>query len=163
MKINQSQKLEIARSHVDDGVPIFELAKKWKYDVGKLKYFCRLYQLYGPSAFEDNGAKRVYRREEKLDAVKRFLSGESEYSIGLAMMLPTPETVRDWAALYKKGGEAALKDTHSRSHYLLHEDRLDRVAGRKLMERLEYLEAENQYLKKLYALTPVGRGRSAKK
>jgi hypothetical protein len=25
MKINQSQKLEIARSHVDDGVPIFEL------------------------------------------------------------------------------------------------------------------------------------------
>ena len=47
MKINQSQKLEIARQHVDEGVPIFELAKKWKYDVGKLKYFCRLYKFYG--------------------------------------------------------------------------------------------------------------------
>ena len=163
MKINQSQKLEIARQHVDEGVPIFELAEKWKYDVGKLKYFCRLYKLYGASAFEDGGAKRVYKREEKLDAVKRFLSGESEYSIGLCMRLPTPETVRDWAALYKKGGESAIRDTHGRSHCLLREDRLDRVAGKKLMERMKCLEAENAYLKKLYALTPAGRGRSRRK
>jgi transposase-like protein len=147
MKTSQSQKLEIARSRVDDGVPVFELAKKWEHDVGKLKRFCGLYELYGPSAFEDNGAKRVCRREEKLDAVRRFLSGESEYSIGLAMMLPAPETVRDWAALHRKGGEAALKGTHGRSHRLLREDGLDRVAGRKLMERLECLEAENQCLK----------------
>ena len=91
--------------------------------------------------------KRVYKREEKLDVVERLLSGESEHSIGLGMRLPTPEAVRDWAALYKKGGESAIRDTHGRSHRPLREDWLDRVAGKKLMERMKYLEAENAYLK----------------
>jgi hypothetical protein len=76
--------------------------------------------------------------------VKKFLSGESKHSIKLVIMLPKPETLRDWAVLCKKGGEAALKDDCSRNHYLLHEGRLDRVGSKELTEGLTYLEAENQ-------------------
>jgi hypothetical protein len=45
-----------------------------------------------------------------------------------------------------------LKTTHARVPYLKHPERLDKIADQSLKKRLEYLEAENAYLKKLYSL-----------
>ena len=163
MRLNQSQKLRIAERHLKEGIPIHELSKELGYDAAKIKYICALYRRYRREAFADKGESRVYTRAQKLDAIKRHLAGESSFSIGVDLMLGNPDTVCDWEEIYLERGEAAVKDTHSRSHYLLHEDRLDRVAGKKLMERLEYLEAENDYLKKLYSLAQKGSGRPKRK
>ena len=153
MKYSMKEKLEMAKEHVDEGIPLHELAKKYDFHVSNIKYQCRLYELYGEKAFEDRGTSRTYTREEKLKAIDRVLNGkESRRQVALSMMLSEPKIVEDWVNKYLKEGESSIKDTHSRSHYLIHEDRLQVEANKKLLERLEYLEAENEYLKKSYAL-----------
>ena len=73
---------------------------------------------------------------------------ETDYIEKLAKIIADNELTE----ISLEDGEQAIKDTHSRSHYLIHEDRLQVEANKKLLERLEYLEAENEYLKKLYSL-----------
>ena len=36
--------------------------------------------------------------------------------------------MRDWLRKYIKEGEAGIKDSYSRNHYLKHEDKLDKIA-----------------------------------
>jgi len=42
MKLTVKEKLIIAKEHVDKGVPIHELAKKYNYSASNLKYYFRL-------------------------------------------------------------------------------------------------------------------------
>ena len=153
MKFSMKEKLKMVKEHVEEGIPLHELAKKYDYHVSNIKYQCRLYELYGDKAFEDHGTSRAYTREEKLKAVDRVLNGkESRRQVALSLMLTDPKIVNDWVSKYQREGEEGIKDTHSRTHYLIHEERLQVEANKKLLERLEYLEAENEYLKKSYAL-----------
>ena len=50
----------------------------------------------------------------------------------------------------------------TRKNYLLHEDRQNKIASDELKERIKYLEAENEYLKKSYSLI-LERNRQTKK
>lgn len=153
MKYSLEDKLKIVKEHVDNNVPLFELQKKYDLNVCTIKYFCTLYKMYGDKAFKDDGRARTYTREMKLKAIDDVLNGgKSRRQVSLSLMLTDWKIVDDWVEKYLKGGPDAIKDTHSRSHYLIHEERLNTEANKKLMERLEYLEAENEYLKKLYAL-----------
>ena len=67
-------------------------------------------------------------------------------------MLTDPKIVHDWIVKYKNEGEESIKDTHSRSHYVTNSQREIIKTNKRVKERLEYLEAENEYLKKLYSL-----------
>lgn len=151
MKLDQKARLRMVKERLLSGLPISETGKKYNYSHSGIKYLCELYRRHGESPFSDDET-RVYSRKEKLKAIGRVKSGEPIRQVALGMAMHDPTIVRDWVIKYDSGGEAAIKDTHSRSHYLLHEERLDRVAGKKPMERLEYLEAENAYLKKSYSL-----------
>lgn len=153
MKLTIEEKLLIAKEHVDNKVPINELYQTYNLNPNSIKYYCNLYKRYGEKAFEDHGTTRVYTREMKLQAIDAVLNGgKSRYQVALDLMLTDYKIVNDWVEKYKKDGPEGIKDTHSRSHYLVHEERLKTEANKKLLERLEYLEAENEYLKKLYAL-----------
>ena len=153
MRYTVKDKLKMVKEHVCEGIPLHEIAKKYEYDVATIKHYCNLYRKHGEKAFEDHGTARCYSREEKLKAIDRVINGkESSRSVAVDLMIVDPKVVQDWVKKYKKDGEQAIKDTHSRSHYLIHEDRLQVEANKKLLERLEYLEAENEYLKKSYAL-----------
>ncbi len=63
-----------------------------------------------------------------------------------------PGILCDWVNLYREKGEIAIQTIRARNHYLKHEELLDKIAEKSLKDRLEYLEAENAYLKKFYAL-----------
>ena len=164
MKYSQSQKLKIVKEHIVDGVPLHELETKYNFSCSSIKYQCHLYHLYGEKHFDERTEARTYTREEKLKAIKRVLeTGEAVHSVALELELNDPTILRDWIAKYNNDGESAIQDTHSRSHYLVHEDRLDRIAEKSLKDRLQYLEAENEYLKKFYSLTQKRRKQSKKK
>ena len=153
MKLTVKEKLIIAKEHVDKGVPIHELAKKYNYSASNLKYYFRLYIRYGDKGFQNHNESRCYTREEKLKVIDRVVNGkESTRAIALDMMLTDPKIVQDWVRKYKNEGEASIKDTHSRSHYVKKEDRERIKSQKKILERLNYLEIENEYLKKSYAL-----------
>ncbi len=129
------------------------MARKYNYYVTNIKYQCELYRRYGEQAFINHVTNRTYTREEKLRAIERLLSGEeTRRRVALDLMLLNAKIVEGWVNKYQKEGESGIKDTHSRSHYLVHEERLNVEANKNLIDRLEYLEVEYEYLKKLYAL-----------
>lgn len=161
MKLTRQQKLQMAKEHLEEGIPLNEIVKKYDYNLSNVKYQCALYQKHGTKAFIDEGIKS-YTREEKLEAIKRCKTGTSMRQVALDMGLADATIVRDWMRKYTKFGEKSIKDTHSRSHYLLHEERLDKIALDSMQDRMKYLEAENEYLKKLYSLI-LKRSKQSKK
>jgi transposase len=139
--------------HLEKGVPLHELAQRFQYDVSNVKYFVGLYRMNGKDVFLHRGKTTIYTREQKLYAIDRVNKEHISYrQLSLQLGLIDPGILRDWVNLYRKKGEAAIQNSHARKSYLKHEDRLDKIADKSLKDRLEYLEAENAYLKKLYAL-----------
>lgn len=54
MKFTLEEKLKIAKLHVDDGVPIYELSHQYDFSVCRIKYICTLYRRWGEKAFDKN-------------------------------------------------------------------------------------------------------------
>ncbi len=60
MKLTREQKLQMVKEHLEEGIPLSEITKKYNYDITNVKYQCALYRRQGPSAFIDDGVKKVY-------------------------------------------------------------------------------------------------------
>lgn len=151
MKLDQKTKLAMVKDHLENGLTIEETRKKYNYSKTGIKYLCQLYREYGNEAF--NSKITTYSRETKLKIIKRVLNDkEAIRPIAIEYGLKDPTIIRDWIAKYKKGGEAAIQDTHSRHNYKLHNDKILEKEHKKLLEDLKRTKAENEYLKKLYSL-----------
>ena len=87
---------------------------------------------------------------------------ESLRKIAVDLGLTDYTILKDWVDKYKKDGEDAIQTTSGRRNYLLHKERQDKIASDELKARIQYLEAENEYLKKSYSLI-LERGRQTKK
>lgn len=164
MKLTLEEKLRNAKLHVDEGVPLYEISKKYGIDVAHLKYDILLYKKWGEKPFLKEQIRKPYTREMKLKAIKEHLEeGKSLRQIVLELMLTQPGIVADWVRKYKKEGEAAIQDTYPREAYKHHDDKILEKEHKKLLEDLERTKAENEYLKKLYSLILKRSKRSKKK
>jgi transposase len=161
MERTREEKLEIVLKHLDEGVPLYELASRYKIDISNIKYYVNLYLRHGAKVFTNSNEQRDYTREMKLIAIRRHLvDGESMRNIAVDLGLKDPGSLRDWVHKYKTEGEESIQTTRSRSNYLLSEERQDKIEDEAVKRRLEYLEAENEYLKKLYSRMLEGNGSS---
>ncbi len=152
MKLNKSEKLKLVKEHLE-GITLREISEKYNYDISHIKYNVQLYLKYGEKVFDESNEIKTYSREQKLEIVKRYLNGNESYrQIGIELGLSDSSTIRDWVRLYKEKGEDGLQTSHSRKAYLLQEDRLNQIANQELLDKLKYLESENEYLKKSYSL-----------
>ena len=153
MKNTNETKLRIVKEYFEDKETVTNLVKKYKIDKSHLLYFIKLYEAHGEKPFTDEQEKRVYKREEKLKAIEEFKKGlKSCRTIGVELAIPNPHTVQDWIKKFDKEGPDAIQDSKGRKAYKLHEDRQAYLADKEMKERLAHLEAENDYLKKLYSL-----------
>lgn len=151
MKLDQKTKLEMVKEHLENGLTLEETSRKYNYSKTQIKYLCQLYRKHGELAFKSKITS--YSRETKLNIIKRVLNDkEAIRPIAVEYGLKDPTIIRDWIAKYKKGGEVAIQDTHSRHNYKLHNDRILEKEHKKLLEDLKRTRAENEYLKKLYSL-----------
>ncbi len=163
MKYTKKDKLKMVKKYKEENIPITQLAKDFQYDIAKIKYLIRLYELHGEWPFEDK-EERIFTKEEKLDAIKQYLSGEkSARQISIEIGNTDSTTVLDWIKKYKEGGVEAIQVSRGRKNYRLHADRQKYLAEKELKERLEYLETENAYLKKLASLIQEKNNWSKKK
>lgn len=163
MKLTLEEKLTCVKLHVEDNVPIFEVAKTKGIDPGRLKYCVTLYQRWGEKAFKKNEQRSMYSRELKLQTIKEITStGISYRKKAVELMLSDPATIKDWMDMYKKYGEVAIKDTYSREAYKHHDDKVLEKEYKKLLEDLERTKAENEYLKKSFPLA-LERSKQSKK
>ena len=62
MDLTLEEKLKLAKTHVDDGIPLHEMRAKYNYDLSNFKYFWILYKRYGEKAFENHGQRIIYTR-----------------------------------------------------------------------------------------------------
>src|SRR5574344_1291892 len=153
MERKASEWLSYIKMHVDNGVSMGELAKKYELDVSKLKYKVKVYLLHGETPFTDRQQYRIYTREEKLKAIKQVLSKEkSGREVALELAIPNPHTVHDWVKLFKEKGEDAIQISSGRKKYMLHEERQKFLADKEIKARCKHLEEENIFLKKSLAL-----------
>lgn len=88
-----------------------------------------------------------------MNAIQQVMRKEkSSRLVALELGAPNPGVVHDWVKMYKVRGEDSIQVSSGRKSYKLHEDRQKYLAAKELTERLEYLEAVNAYLKKVFAL-----------
>ena len=163
MFITIETKLAIVKKHLEDGVTLKELSEEYGIHLSNIKFYIALYRKHGESVFTNKNGLKTYSREFKLRTIKRYLNGnESMRAIAVDLGLTDPGIVRAWVKKYREGGEDAIQVSTGRKNYLLHEDRQDKIASDELKERIKYLEAENEYLKKSYSLI-LERNRQSKK
>lgn len=163
MRIDNKSKLKMVKEHVYEGITLRELVSTYKLDISTIKYLVELYRRHGEKIFLKREIVTRYDREQKLKAIRRvILNKEVQRQVALDIGLIDPSILRDWIKMYKKGGEEAIRTTYGRKSYELSKDKIKRLEDKKIKDRLEYLEAENEYLKKLYSLS-LKRGKTSKK
>lgn len=163
MKYTRDIKLQAVKAHIEDKLTLKEVSEKYHIHPARIKFFVALYRRHGEEPFVRSREGIItYTREQKLEMIKRNLNGESGYSLSLELGTTDQSVVRDWVHLYLKGGEKAIQSTKSRKNYVLKNEREHLKAHTKLLKRNEYLEAENEVLKKWYTLI-LQRSDSSKK
>ncbi len=130
--------------------------------------WARVYDLYGESGLEHRS--RLWTYEDKMNAVQRVLDGESYYEVAHSLGMSSETQVLTWHRKYlelgwdglkldgrgrkRKMGSKPIKPSKSKSQ-------AEEIV--ELRKRLEYLEAENAYLKKLAALVQQRKAQEQKK
>lgn len=143
----------MVKEHIEEGITLRELSEKYDLHASGIKYYVALYRRHGKDVFIERDKLGVYTRELKLDAITKFLRGEqSQRQIALEIGLPDPSIIKDWVDKYKAEGEEGIQTSHRRKSYELEEEKIERIENEELAARIKYLEAENEYLKKLHSL-----------
>ena len=128
----------------------------------------RVYELYGEGGLEHRCRHWTY--EDKINAVQRVLNGESYYEVAHSLGMSGESQVLTWHRKYLELGWDGLKlDCRGRKRKMGNKpikpskskSQVEEII--ELRKRLEYLEAENAYLKKLAALVQQRKAQEQKK
>ena len=113
------------------------------------------WRLHGRICLMRKPSNQSYSFAVKKEVVERFLAGETRMELAREFALSSPGIVKRWVHLWRQGGDEALipkpkgrPQGSSKSQPLSEQDRLRR--------RVEQLEAENAYLKKIAGLEEPG-------
>jgi transposase len=111
------------------------------------------WRLRGDAALVSKPTKRSFSFEFKLEAVQRFLAGETKFDLAGELDLSSPKLIEAWVRSYRAEGEDGLRPKR-RGRPPKPDDQP--TGGESELEALrrenERLRAENAYLGKLRAL-----------
>ena len=97
MKVNNEQKLEIAKKHLNQGITLRELSEAYDLNMKNIKYFVSLYEIHGEKVFLERENLGEYTRETKLAAITQVLEKKrSQRSVALEYGLMDSTILRDW-------------------------------------------------------------------
>ena len=168
MRWTKEEKLKMVLECKKSGfTPIVEGCSR-KTMHNRITRWAKIYDIYGESGLEHRS--RHWAFEEKINAVQRVLDGESYHEVARSLGMSTETQVLTWHRKYlelgwdglkldgrgrkRKMGSKAIKPSKSKSQ-------AEEIV--ELRKRLEYLEAENAYLKKLAALVQQRKAQEQKK
>ena len=133
-----------------------------------IRKWAKVYDLYGESGLEHQSRRWTY--EDKINAVQRVLDGESYHEVAHSLGMSTISQVMTWHRKYLELGYDGLKlDGRGRKRKMGNKPTKPSKSKSQaeeiveLRKRLEYLEAENAYLKKLAALVQQRKAQEQKK
>lgn len=166
MKLNWETKKQIIHQHVNDKLPLCDLARKYNVSRSNLDYLYSFYLKWGEETFQKRYTE--YSVEEKTKAVQRLLDGESPRALAIELKLSGVGVLKKWKSNYlqnsnkivtmvkgkKKRNSASVCPTLSDSELI--------TINQLKMENIK-LRAEVDYLKKLRALRVAESQRQGKK
>jgi transposase-like protein len=125
---------------------------------GKVRSWARLNEMFGPESLEHHYFDRAYTAEDKLAAVSRILTGEPYMKVANSLGMAQISSVLKWVRVYRQEGLAGLESMRKGRKPNMPPEKKRKLSKSEkeelsvLRARNEYLEAENEYLKKLGAL-----------
>ena len=168
MRWTKEEKLKMVLEYKRSGfTPTVEgCSRKTIHDHSRI--WAKVYEVYGECGLEHRSRHWTY--EDKINAVKRVLNGESYHEVAYSLGMSNKSQVVTWHRKYlelgwhglkldgrgrkRKMGNKPIKPSKSKSQ-------AEEIV--ELRKRLEYLEAENAYLKKLAALVQQRKAQEQKK
>ena len=166
MKLNWETKKQIIHQHVNDKLPLCDLARKYNVSRSNLDYLYSFYLKRGEETFQKRYTE--YSVEEKTKAVQRLLDGESPRALAIELKLSGVGVLKKWNSKYLQNSNkivTMLKGKNKRNSAsvspTLSDSELITINQLK-MENIK-LRAEVDYLKKLRALRVAESQRQGKK
>ncbi len=163
MRFTKEFKLECIRKY-KTGEHIYDPGGcKHKTFIDKVRRWVRIYDSVGEVGLEHKKPKRTW--QDKMDMIQRVLNGESIQSVALSNGIQE-DLLSKWYKIYQESGIDGLKlDRRGRPPKMAKKPKTSNEPKTKeeLEKELEYLRAENEYLKKLNALVQKRKGRQPKK
>ena len=168
MKWTKEEKLKMVLEYKKNGfTPTVEGCSRETMH-NRIVMWAKVYDIYGEYGLEHHS--RHWTIEDKINAVQRILDGESYHEVAYSLGMSGETQVLTWHRKYlelgwdglkldgrgrkRKMGSKPVKPSKSKSQA---EEMVE------LRKRLEYLEAENAYLKKLAALVQQRKAQEQKK
>ena len=157
MVYSKEDKLRIIKLYLE-GVDVCpdNLSKQQKANLMKrIKGWVHVYRLHGEAGLEPK--TKQYSQKERINAVERVLAGESQYQVSYSLGLSDRGTIRDWIRRYEKYGPEGLKDGNAAKYFnsitkSVNDTAFLQEENKLLRNKINELEAEIKYLKKLQAL-----------
>lgn len=169
MKLTQKHKCEIYDKW-KNGESYNSLTIKYGVRKSYIIYLVRLIDLHGLEILR-NKKKKVYSSELKLEIINKVLvKNQPVWKTALEYGLPSDGILHSWINRYKADGYAIIEKKRGRSPTMNKEkltksleEMTPEEKNKYYEERLLYLEAENEYLKKLHAVVQARKNRQQKK
>lgn len=157
-KYSDKQRLEAVLDVLEKGLSLCEVARRLGADHKNVRRWVAFYEQYGAKGIvpiKNNN----YSGDFKLSVIRYMRENHlSLFEAALKFGIPNDSVVLAWDRLYESEGASALyrdnrgkmKKPHKRKQSKQRAS--EKSTEDKLLEELEYLRAENAYLKKLRAL-----------
>jgi transposase len=166
-------KKKVVQYHIENAGGARKTAVHFGIDHATVRNWYKAYQLHGVLAFSKRS--QIYTVKDKLKVLQRMEAENwSSRQTSAFFNIPTPYTVQTWLKRYNEGGADALinrrrgptmpkKPSRPRQPVPDPEKSVAGMTPEEMRQELEYLRAENAYLKKLEALVQEKRSASKKR
>ena len=162
MKLTIEEKIKIIELRAK-GLGFRTIAKLFKVRKSTIENIWHRYEKHGIEGIKHPTKNKKYSSELKLEIIKRVFQGESKSSLAAEYNLPGAGTIVSWMKKYEELGYNGLEGKQGRPrgrpNIMTKEEKKntpltnnEREELIRLRKEKEYLEMENEYLKKLDAL-----------
>lgn len=159
MKFTIEDKLKIIELR-EQGMGYSAIAKQFDVQYSTIRRMLSRYELHGLEGIKHPFKNRKYSAEFKLEVINRAYQGESKSSLSFEYNLPGECIIISWMKKYEELGYNGLEGRpRGRLKIMTKEEKKntpltneEREEFDQLKKKLEYLEMENEVLKKLDAL-----------
>jgi len=158
-KYSDQQRLEAVLDVLEKGLSLCEVARRLGADHKNVRRWVAFYEQYGAKGIASNKKKASYSGDFKLSVIRYMRENHlSLFEATVKFGISNESVVLAWNRLYESEGVPALyRDNRGK---MKKPRKYKQSTGAKsvkstkdnLLEELEYLRAENAYLKKLRAL-----------
>jgi transposase len=161
-RLTIEEKETIVLEHLSDGATYHSLAKKYGFNKSTIAIWCKSYEKYGRTGLigRKDGHNHHYSNDFKMMVLMKIEKGVSLSDIRVKYLIPSG-TLCGWIRAYKQDGANAFINKKRRGRPPKIKDKMVKKSKQKsdkeiideIRKENEYLRAENDYLKKLQALT----------